>query len=187
MLAKKINAKLKRAYYYFGFEEVVCYDEVKPHMELLKGLPNDESLSIKINEYADEIEEFFNTDEKKADSEFTAEFAKDEPRKSWEHYTENFPEDIFEGGIEPVEEVPEENAEIEAVEEDDLEDVGELEAVEEDDVVDDGELEAVEDEVEEYKPVNPAPSVQPKPNKTKIYINGELLGYCDEPENFTQK
>ena len=187
MLAKKINAKLKRAYYYFGFEEVVCYDEVKPHMELLKGLPNDESLSIKINEYADEIEEFFNTDEKKTDSEFTAEFAKDEPRKSWEHYTENFPEDIFEGGIEPVEEVPEENAEIEAVEEDDLEDVGELEAVEEDDVVDDGELEAVEDEVEEYKPVNPAPSVQPKPNKTKIYINGELLGYCDEPENFTQE
>ena len=190
MLAKKINAKLKRAYYYFGFKEVVSYDEVKPHMELLKSLPNDESLSVKINEYADEIEEFFNTDEKKADTEFSAEFAKDEPRKSWEHYTENFPEDIFEGDLEPVEEeIPEETAEIEPVEEDDLEDVGEIEAVNDEDGEDAGEIELVDedDEVEEFKPVNPAPPIQPKPNKTKIYINGELLGYCDDPENFTQE
>ena len=208
MLAKKINAKLKRAYYYFGFNEVVSYDEVMEHANLLKSLPNDESLAAKINGYADDIEAFFkNDDEKKADSEFSADFAKDEPRKSWEHYTENFPEDIFEGGLEPVDDELEEATEIEpvvdddelddaseiaSVEEDDLEDVGEIEAIDEEDI---GEIEAVDDEdgeieivdIEEEEPVVPAPPIQPKPNKTKIYLNGELKGYCDDPVNFTRE
>lgn len=187
-LAKKINAKLKRAYYYFGFEEIVSYNEVKENIEFLKGKTDDEALLTKINEFADEIEEFFDTPEKREDDEFSAEFAKEEPRKSWEYYTEDFPEDVFESEAEPIEEAGEiesaeddsEEVEIEPVEESPEED--EIKPVEDDleDVPeDDGEIEIVEEP--------PAIFVEPKPNKTKIYINGELLGYCDDPVNFTQE
>ena len=190
MLATKINAKLKRAYYYFGFEEVVSYNEVKQHIDILKSLQNDEEVSAKIDEHSNEIEEYFNTTGDKDDESFTSEFTKDEPRKSWEHYTESFPEDIFTKGadselvdaIEPVEE------EVAEAEDEDIEPVEEEVAEAEDgdiEPVDEDEIEPVE--TEEIPTTRSIPVITPKPNKTKIYINGELLGYCDDPVNFTHE
>ena len=153
MLSKKVNAKLKRAYYYFGFEQIVPYDDVKEHMDILKAASeNDEELSLKVDEYMAEIEEFVNT----ADYEDEAqEFAKDEPRKSWESYKSDFPEDVFEnsdaietGDIEPVEEDVEETS-IEAAGEDVEEDVEEtsIEPAEDEE----GSLEPVEEDVEDIE------------------------------------
>ena len=94
MLSKKINAALKRAYYYFGFKKVVPYYEVNETILKFKGLPDlDEELANKINQYADEIEEYFDTPEKREDDTVT-DFAKKEPRKSWEHYSDDFDFDI---------------------------------------------------------------------------------------------
>ena len=261
MLAKKINAKLKRAYYYFGFEEVVSYEQVRKNMDILLENTADESVLTKVKEYESEIEEFFNTSEKREDSDFSAEFAKDEPRQSWESYTADFPEEILEGNVE--------SGEIEAADEPVVDDEGEIESAD----VEDGEVEPQESENEgEIEPEDDdegqiAPvvvsdvivtvvdreneaiesatlsliaesrftgvtdnngkcilldvaegdySVVVKAegyndfhgkftvsdnnifeviltkeiittNKTKIYINGELLGYCENPAEFTQE
>jgi len=265
MLAKNIRAKIKRAYYYFGFEEVVSYEKVRKNIDILLENAADESVSTKVKEYESEIEEFFNTSDKREDSDFSEEFAKDEPRKSWESYTEDFPEDIFSGDVESI-------GDIEPVE--DSEDEGEVEPVEEA-VEDEGEIEPEPEEVESEGEIEPdedegevAPvivtdvnvivvdrdsdaiesatvsltsgtrfagvtgndgkciiqevalgdySVLVKAegyndfhgkftvsdddevfkviltkeivttNKTKIYINGELLGYCENPVEFTQE
>ncbi len=261
MLAKKINAKLKRAYYYFGFEEVVSYEQVRKNMDILLENTADESVLTKVKEYESEIEEFFNTSEKREDSDFSAEFAKDEPRQSWESYTADFPEEILEGNVE--------SGEIEAADEPVVDDEGEIESVD----VEDGEVEPqesenegeIEPEDDDEGPIEPVVvsdvivtvvdreneaiesatlsliaesrftgvtdnngkcilldvaegdySVVVKAegyndfhgkftvsdnnifeviltkeiittNKTKIYINGELLGYCENPAEFTQE
>ena len=158
-MAKKIRAVLKRAYYYFGFKEVVPYREIRKRIDLLSAYDNDEYLQTKIDGYEKDVEKFFNKPELKQDNEFFHEFAKDEPRKSWEHFTEDgFPKDLFDD----VE----------------IEDINEIEI---DEPVEE-EIEIVEspEEIEEipyYEPVS----------KTKIYINGELLGSCEDPIEFTQQ
>ena len=253
MLAKKINAKLKRAYYYFGFEKVVSYEEVRKNIDILLENAADESVSTKVKEHESEIEEFFNTSDKREDSDFSEEFAKEEPRKSWESYTKDFPEDIFSGDvessgdIEPVDEAVEDEGELEP-EPEEVESEGEIEPDE-----DEGEVEPVivtdvnvivvdrdSDSIESATVsltsgtrfagvtgndgkciINEVPlgdySVLVKAegyndfhgkftvsdddevfkviltkeivttNKTKIYINGELLGYCENPVEFTQE
>ena len=178
MLAKKIRAPLKRAFHYFGFDNVVSYPEVKKHMEhLIEQAQDNEEVMEKINEHKDNIEKFFNTLELKEDSSFFAEFAKDEPRASWNHFTEDFHENIFEDILKPEEEEMEPAAE--EVEETEIE-----EPVTED--VEEAEIEEPVDEVSEIETVPASHVIEPKPNKTKIYINGELLGYCEDPVNFTQ-
>ena len=206
-MAKRINAKLKRAYHYFGINEVVPFEEIEERINHLKGIPADEAVVIKVSEYADEIAEYFENEKRVADTEFPVAFSKDEPRKSWEKYTDDFPEDIFDTELEPVVDVEEESIEdadeIESVEEEaiepveddveeeSIEDAGEIEVAEEEDAI-----EAVEDDEGEIEPdvddepaeIEVAPiSFEPKSNKTKIYINGELLGYCEDPVNFTQE
>ncbi|MBQ2353110.1 MAG: hypothetical protein II396_02150, partial [Methanobrevibacter sp.] len=52
--------------------------------------------------------------------------------------------------------------------------------------VEEAEIEEPVEEVSEIETVPASHVIEPKPNKTKIYINGELLGYCDDPVNFTQ-
>ena len=186
MLSKKINAALKRAYYYFGFKKVVPYYEVNETILKFKGLPDlDEELANKINQYADEIEEYFDTPEKREDDTVT-DFAKKEPRKSWEHYSDDFDFDINdlneENLVESVEPVEEEEVEIEPAGESDIEPAGEEEA----------EIEPADktDLADEFEALPPKPSgkqlIKQKSSQTKIYINGELLGYCDDPVNFTQ-
>ncbi len=178
MLAKKIRAPLKRAFHYFGFDNVVSYPEVKKHMEhLIEQAQDNEEVTEKINEHKDNIEKFFNTLELKEDSSFFAEFAKDEPRASWNHFTDDFHENIFENILKPEEEEME--AAAEEVEETEIE-----EPVTED--VEEAEIEEPVEEVSEIETVPASHVIEPKPNKTKIYINGELLGYCDDPVNFTQ-
>jgi len=186
-LSKKINAALKRAYYYFDFKQVVPYNEVVETIQKFKGLENlDDELANKINQYAEEIEEYFDTPEKREDDTVT-DFAKNEPRKSWEHYTDDFDFTIDELGSEQTEDA--EDDEIEPVE-DEL--VDSIEPVE-DELVDS--IEPVEeDEADEIEPVEetievvpPRPIIKEKPSQTKIYINGELLGYCADPVNFTQE
>ena len=240
MLAKKINAKLKRAYYYFGFEEVVSYEQVRKNMDILLENTADESVLTKVKEYESEIEEFFNTSEKREDSDFSAEFAKDEPRQSWESYTADFPEEILEGNVE--------SGEIEAADEPVVDDEGEIEPEDDDEgqiapvvvsdvivTVVDRENEAIESatlsliaesrftgvtdnngkcilldvaegdysvvvKAEGYNDFHGKFTVSDNnifeviltkeiitTNKTKIYINGELLGYCENPAEFTQE
>ncbi len=180
MLAKKIRAPLKRAFHYFGFDNVVSYPEVKKHMEhLIEQAQDNEEVMEKINEHKDNIEKFFNTLELKEDSSFFAEFAKDEPRASWNHFTDDFHENIFEKLLKAEEDEIEEPA-AEEVEETEIE-----EPVAED--VEETEIEEpVTEEVSEIETVPASHVIEPKPNKTKIYINGELLGYCEDPVNFTQ-
>jgi len=169
-LSKKINAALKRAYYYFDFKQVVPYNEVVETIQKFKGLENlDDELANKINQYAEEIEEYFDTPEKREDDTVT-DFAKNEPRKSWEHYTDDFDFTIDELGSEQTEDA--EDDEIEPVE-DEL--VDSIEPVE-DELVDS--IEPVEeDEADEIEPVEetievvpPRPIIKEKPSQTKIYI-----------------
>ncbi|WP_462315157.1 DNA-directed RNA polymerase subunit B [Methanobrevibacter sp.] len=277
-MAKKINAKLKRAYYYFGFNEVVSYGEARKNMDVLLENAADESVLSKVKEYEAEIEEFFNTSDKREDADFSQEFAKDEPRKSWECYTDDFPEEILAGDVESVDEIEpadepvvddvEDEGEIESVdvedegviEPEDAEGEGEIESV---DVEDEGVIEPEDDDEGGVEPVvvtdvtvvvvdrdseaiesaaisltgelnfsgitdNKGKSVISEvvlgdysvsvkadgyneyygnftvsgddevfdviltkeivtANKTKIYINGELLGYCENPVEFTQE
>ena len=151
MLAKKINAKLKRAYYYFGFEEVAAYEKVRKNIDILLEKAADESVLNKVKEHESEIEEFFNTSEKREDSDFFEAFAKDEPRKSWDSYTDDFPEDIFaddvesDDAVEPVEDNGDEG-EVEPVAEA-AEDEGEIEPETEEEESE-GEIEPDEDEGE---------------------------------------
>ena len=112
MLVRKINAKLKRAYYYFGFEQVVPFDEVNNHIEILKENTDDETVLDKINTYEEEIVNFIDSIKNEDDVDFPVDFAKDEPRNSWESHSADFPQDIFEnagisqdeGPIAPVDE-----------------------------------------------------------------------------------
>ena len=267
MLAKKINAKLKRAYYYFGFNEVVSYGEARKNMDVLLENAADESVLSKVKEYEAEIEEFFNTSDKREDADFSQEFAKDEPRKSWECYTDDFPEEILAGDVESVDEIePADEPVVDDVEDEgviepeDAEGEGEIESV---DVEDEGVIEPEDDDEGGVEPVvvtdvtvvvvdrdseaiesaaisltgelnfsgitdNKGKSVISEvvlgdysvsvkadgyneyygnftvsgddevfdviltkeivtANKTKIYINGELLGYCENPVEFTQE
>ena len=158
-MAKKIRAVLKRAYYYFGFMEVVPYREIRKRIDLLYAYDNDEYLQNKIEGYEKDVEKFFNKPELKKDNEFFHEFAKDEPRKSWEHFTDDgFPEDLFDD----VE----------------IEDMGEIEIDEPaEEEVEIAESSEEIDEIPYYEPLS----------KTKIYINGELLGSCEDPIEFTQQ
>ena len=186
-MSKKINAALKRAYHYFGFEEIIHYEEAEGKIEHLKGIPAEEAVVVKVNQYADEIAEYFENEKRVASTEFPVAFAKGEPRKSWEHYTDDFPEDIFDSEIESIE-IEDSQAEEEEI----IEDAGEMESVDDDDIEDVGEIESADEDIDdddgEIAPVVSEPlHIEPKPNKTKIYINGELLGYCEDPVNFTQE
>ena len=260
MLSKKINAALKRAYFYLGFNQIVSYDEVKEHVEILKKNTEDQSVLDKINSFEEEIIEFNDFVKDQDDFTFPADFAKEEPRKSWESYKKDFDEDIFENG----EELSEDIGEVAPADEDELfGDAGEIAPADEDDsssvtesdpidegpiapvdatvnvtvmgddgqpvngarvilsgekvfedltaangtcsinevssgdydvdvVADDykdyeGELTVLEDEDAELNVVLESKMVVVESSnpKTKIYINGELLGYCEDPVTFT--
>ena len=176
MLSKKINAKLKRAFYYFGCEEVVPYNEVKDQFEKVQALPNDdEEVAARVNEHIDTIEKYFDTPEMKEDETRTP-FAKGEPRASWDSYKDDFAEVLEEdGGVEPAGDDAE-GAEVKPADDED----GGVEPADDDEV--DGGIAPAGDEDEE---VDIEPPVQTVP--TKIYINGELLGSCKNPAEFTQE
>ena len=182
-MSKKINAALKRAYYYFGFKKLVSYDEVKEHIDILKNNAADESVLTKINEYESEIEEFFSTSLSE-NTEFPIEFAKDEPRKAWEPHTADFPKDIFESMDVPDEDISDEEDETEQEElvnsiEPVVDEADEIEVADESD--DEEEL------VDSIEPIVEDDVAPQKTLQTKIYLNGELKGYCGNPVEFTQE
>ena len=192
MLSKKINAKLKRAFYYFGCEEVVPYNEVKDQFEKVQALPNDdEEVAARVNEHIETIENYFDTPEMKEDETRTP-FAKGEPRASWDSYKDDFAEVLEEdGGVEPagddaegaeVKPADDEDGGVEPADDDEV-DGGIAPAGDEDDEVDGG-IAPIGDDEDDVQ-VDIEPPVQTVP--TKIYINGELLGSCKNPAEFTQE
>ena len=172
-MSKKINAALKRAYHYFGFEEIIPYEEAEGKIEHLKGIPAEEAVVVKVNQYADEIAEYFENEKRVASTEFPVAFAKGEPRKSWEHYTDDFPEDIFDSEIESIE-IEDSQAEEEEI----IEDAGEMESVDDDDIEDVGEIESADEDIDydERKirsVVGGQVQIETKPNKSTTYSHGE--------------
>ena len=165
-------------------KNVVSYTEVLNHINILKQIPSDDELTAKIEEYANEIEEFFDYNKNKDDDKFFVEFVKGEPRKSWESYTDDFPDDVFETAF-----VHDEDKGIELVEDNELLEELEDDSIDEniDDVtlLEDNEEDLIFEEEMISDEENSSVSVKFY-NKTKIYINGELLGTCDDPIKFTQ-
>ena len=104
-MAKKINAKLKRAYYYFGANAVVPLNEIEGNIIKLKEIAKDnDELITKVHSYATEIKEFCASFGEEED--IYEQFRKDEPKSSWEYYTDDFPnvilDKLVETGLEPV-------------------------------------------------------------------------------------
>lgn len=171
---KKPETDEKKAFFYFGFERLAPFSEVDAVINQLKEeLAGDEEALEKINTHAEFIESYFDDDELKADDSLNVPFKKDKRRAKWESYKKDFPQVDL---TETVEEAVEEVEEIEFVEEETVETIEETETVEE--IVED----VVETKTNEQPPVfnNQHP-------QTKIYINGKLLGFCEDPISFTQE
>ena len=171
---KKPETDEKKAFFYFGFERLAPFSEVDAVINQLKEeLAGDEEALEKINTHAEFIESYFDDEELKADDSLNVPFKKDKRRAKWESYKKDFPQVDL---TETVEEAVEEVEEIEFVEEETVETIEETETVEE--IVED----VVETKTNEQPPVfnNQYP-------QTKIYINGKLLGFCEDPISFTQE
>ena len=161
---KKPELNERKAFYYFGFKNVVPFNEVNPVInDLREKSADNEELLEKVNSHAANIDSYFDDEELKNDDELLVRFNSQEPRKSWESHKDDFDldENSQEYEIEPVEEV---------------EEAGDIEPVEDEDGI-----APVADEPEDDYPVES--NVIP----TKIYINGELLGSCKNPLEFTQE
>ncbi len=161
---KKPELNERKAFYYFGFNNVVPFNEVNPVInDLREKSADNEELLEKVNSHAANIDSYFDDEELKNDDELFVRFNPQEPRKSWESHKDDFDldENSQEDEIEPVEEV---------------EEAGDIEPVEDEDGI-----APVADEPEDDYPVES--NVIP----TKIYINGELLGSCKNPLEFTQE
>ena len=220
---KKPTTEEKKAFYYFGFERLAPFKDVKEVIEQARASADEETLE-KIDEHVEHIKTYFDTPELREHDSLHVPFKKDKRRAKWKSLKKDLPElktfiedkvsqriaeienEINEEGdiepveevveeteIEPVEEVSEEGTDIEPVEEvveeteiEPVEEVSEegtdIEPVEE--VVEETEIEPVEEPVEIE--VVPEEVIEDTP-QTKIYINGELLGYCSNPVEFTQE
>ena len=189
MLAKKLNidTEVRKAYYYFGFEGIVPFKDIIVRINELKEYAGeDHKFSQRVNEHAEAIESFFDSDEMREDDSISQPFNKDKRRKKWQLYSKDFSDFEFSSAEAPQDgeiEVDEEELvdAVEPVVEEEL--VGAVEPVAED--VQEDEIEVAEEEIS--LPPKPAKIHQPKSNQTKIYINGELLGYCENPIEFTQE
>ena len=166
---KKPVLNEKKAFYYFGFKTVVPFSEVEKAIKALKNVASDE-LAKTVNDHAENIESYFDNDDLKNDETLSVKFNRGEPRKSWASYKDDFPE------INLAELIENEESE-DAIE------VVEKEAADEIDVIEEADIEPVVEEKPEVK----EPVVKNSHPKTKIYINGELLGSCEDPVNFTQQ
>ena len=219
---KKPSTEERKAFYYFGFEAIVPYNDIIVRINELKEFSQDDEKKLeRVNQHAEFIESYFDSEDMKNDDSIYEAFNKDKRRQKWQSYKKDFKDFEFssESGVAPVEEIDGESEdelvdaiapveeepveevvdEIAPVEEEPVEDVvDEIAPVEEEpveEVVDEiapVEEEPVEEVVDEIAPVEDEPMPQrhiyePRTNQTKIYINGELLGYCDDPVNFTQE
>ena len=116
---KKPELNERKAFYYFGFNNVVPFNEVNPVInDLREKSADNEELLEKVNSHAANIDSYFDDEELKNDDELLVRFNSQEPRKSWESHKDDFDldENSQEDEIEPVEEV-EEAGDIEPVDE----------------------------------------------------------------------
>ena len=181
MLAEYNDNDIINAFKFFGFDNVVTPKKVRDVFEELANAHNDgdEEKIAEINNHHEAIESFFksrpklkkNTRLNKPFSEFFNIVESSDSNSESDETAIN----------------EEESMDIASAENDEIEPVDDDLA---DDVVD-GEIEPVDDESMDIEPVREDPDddiVEPpvrNPLKTKIYINGELFGTCDNPKEFT--
>ncbi len=195
---KKPNTDEKKAFYYFGFERLAPYKDVKEIIEEAKTVADEKTLE-KIEEHVEHIKTYFDDDELIEDDGLHVPFKRDKRRAKWKSLKKDLPE---------LKEFIEEKTslkidELEAETEEETVSDGEIEPLEEEtigsfdeELATDGEIEP-EAEVEEVaiEPVDdvvdgeiePEVEIAEEIQQTKIYLNGELKGYCADPVNFTNE
>ena len=206
---KKPTTDEKKAFYYFGFERLAPFKDVKEIIDQARESADEKTLE-KIDEHVEHIKTYFDDPELREQDDLHVPFKKDKRRAKWKALKKDLPElktfiedkvsqkiDEIEMEIEEamaedaVEPAAEEEIE-EPADDDAIEPVVDEEAIEpvvEEELAGDGEIE-VADEETEIEPVveDVMPPIEEDNGKqTKIYINGELLGYCADPVNFTQE
>ena len=197
---KKPDLDVKKAFTYFGYGKVVSYSKIKRNIDAIKLYPEiDDETRLKIDELAQEIENYFDSDELRNDEELNFKFSSKEPRKSWRRYRQDLPgikiKELYkqlDAQQEPAEDSKDDvESESEAVKvEEEITPVEEevVESVEEDIPFEEEVVETHEDDVEEFVEVEiREPIEEPVISKTKIYINGELFATTTEPESFTHE
>ncbi len=204
MLTEYTDQDFEKAYKFFGFNNVVTHKKVRDKFEKLAKLYHpdnggDEEKMAEINYHKLAIDKFFdinpklikNTRLNKPFSEFFGDIA-----ESSDINKESDDTAINEAESMDIKLAADEtDGEIEPIDDDlagDVSDDGEIEPVADEEdgdiepVSDDGEIEPVSDEEDgDIEPVDELPVRAPI--KTKIYINGELFGTCDNPSEFTQE
>ena len=144
---------VKKAFYYFGFRNVVSYKDVKTNIDAIRLCPDmTDEIMEKVNKYALEIENYFDSDELRNDEKLRVKFNSREPRKSWEYYRKDLPKIKIKELIKELE--SQESAEVveekvpEVTEETEIqpavEETAEIEEIEEE-----TEIEVVEEETED--------------------------------------
>ena len=205
----KINSKIKEALEHFGFEEDVLLEDIKKEVTELRKKHNDDDERLKIiNSHYDVLKNHF---KKELNEEIEDEEPADAEEESSDEDIEEASEDIAETpevqtadisvSVNDDEGKPVQGAKvILSSEEDDF--VGntgsaggctiksvpfgdyEVETRAEDYLAYNGVFTVDDSEAFLYVTLN---TVKPQGVKTKIYINGELLGSCTNPVEFTQE
>lgn len=187
---KKPTTDERKAFYYFGFDAIVSYNEIIGRIEELKEVAaSNDKFVERVNEHAENIELYFDSNEMKNDDSIFEQFNKDKRRQKWQSYKKDFKGFEF-----SADEISSESTDIKPVEEELTNTTDSV--VEDEDLVDaiapaGDEEEIIVEDVEDRKEIALPPRQnklhQPRRGQTKIYINGELLGYCKDPVNFTKE
>ncbi len=198
---KKPTTDEKKAFYYFGFERLAPFKDVKEIIDQARESADEKTLE-KIDEHVEHIKTYFDDPELREQDDLHVPFKKDKRRAKWKALKKDLPElktfieDKVSQKIDEIEmEIEEAMAEdaVEPAAEEEIEEPADDDAIEP--VVDEEAIEPVveeelADEETEIEPVveDVMPPIEEDNGKqTKIYINGELLGYCADPVNFTQE
>ena len=171
--------KFNNAVSYFGFKEFFTLKDCNDIKKLVNKADAEDDLLSKFNSYYSDIEEYYQENGLPKDAELAvADFIKEDSNVTDERLSIDFPDlDLEKFGIDTT------VASIEKVEE-------ENDATEEVEEVPDKKASKKEDASEEYSFIYTPPTYVSKHDNgesTKIYINGELLGTCENPTEFTQE
>ncbi|WP_405268291.1 DNA-directed RNA polymerase subunit B [Methanobrevibacter sp.] len=210
---KKPTTEEKKAFYYFGFERLAPFKDVKEVIEEAR-LSADEKTLEKIEEHVEHIKTYFDDDELKEDDSLYVPFKRDKRRAKWKSLKKDLPElkefieekvsqkvdeieteieekAISDGEIEPLEKETVELADEGESIEDEIEPEFEVEevAIEPETEVEEVAIESVEEADDEIEPETDVEEniIEEEVPQTKIYLNGELKGYCRNPVEFTQE
>ena len=88
---KKPTTDERKAFYYFGFDAIVSYNEIIGRIEELKEVAaSNDKFVERVNEHAENIELYFDSDEMKNDDSIFEQFNKDKRRQKWQSYKKDF-------------------------------------------------------------------------------------------------